>query len=198
MTWDAGRSCRRSAPRHVPRVAALACTGLLVSITLSTVPDRPAPPPPSERHSTVGHPGTTTAVVDEAQAAFRLLERGGLPVENATLHARLDEDRDQLRGQGADYRSRVTFEDRRIDRGTAGRAAPGSVHLGGTIEVFHNEDATHARAEHLRTTGSEGRSRAEYTYVNGRTLLRISPYLSENAANGYATAIGAATAAPRS
>jgi hypothetical protein len=123
------------------------------------------------------------------------VERAGLPVENAVLHTRRDRDPDGLLGQREGYHSKVTFEDRRIDRGTVAVADPGSIQLGGAIEMFPDADAARTRAERLHTFAPRSPVHAEYAYLNGRILLRVSTYLSESAADSYAAVIEAAALA---
>ncbi|MFJ9586524.1 hypothetical protein [Streptomyces acidicola] len=176
-------------------VAVLASTGLLVGIVLSALPQEPLPPPLSAGHhedgGTAGGPGT-----HEAEAVFRVLEHAGLPLENAVLHTRRDQDPDGLLGRHDGYHSKVTFEDRRIDGGTVAVADPASVQLGGAIEVFHGTGAALARVERLRADAAHP-DLAEYVYHRGRILLRLSPYLREPSADAYAAAVGA-SALPRS
>ncbi|KUL44073.1 hypothetical protein ADL12_05870 [Streptomyces regalis] len=170
---DAGPPRTRSSLRHVRTAAVLASAGMLVSIVLSALPQESIPLPFSAGHRKDGYAGTT-GVTNEAEAVFRLVERGGLPVENAIL-----------------YRSKVTFEDDRIDGGAVAVADPGSVQLGGAIEVFRDADAARTRAERLRASAAWSPLHSEYAYLNGRILLRVSPYLSQSAADGYAAAIEA-------
>ncbi|MGW4026725.1 hypothetical protein ACWEEL_36070, partial [Streptomyces sp. NPDC005009] len=148
----------------------------------------PIPQPFSAGSHQDRHTGVAT-VTDEAETVFRLVEEAGLPVENAVLHAHRDEDPDGLLGAPDGYRSKPTFEDRRIDGGTVAVPDPGSVHLGGAIEVFPGADTARTHAERLRTSASRPPAHAEHAYLKGRVPLRLSPYLTESAADAYAAAL---------
>lgn len=175
-------------------MAVLTSTGLLVGIALSALPEEPVPLRFSVDHHTDGGTADGTATL-EAEAVFRVLEHARLPMENAVLHMRRDQDPDGLLGRHDGYHSKVTFEDRRIDGGAVAAADPGSVQLGGAIEVFQCTGAAFARVERLRAHAAHPEL-AEYVYHRGRILLRLSPYLQEPAADAYAAAVGA-SALPR-
>lgn len=187
---DIGRPERRSSLRHLRTAAVLASAGMLVSIMLSALPQEPIPLPFSAGHHQDRQPGTAT-VTDEAETVFRLVEGAGLPVENAVLYAHREEDPDGLLGAHDSYRSKLAFEDRRIDGGAVAVPDPGSVHLGGAIEVFPAAEAARTRAERLQTPASRSPAHAEHAYLKGRVLLRLSPYLPESAAGTYAAALDA-------
>jgi hypothetical protein len=115
----------------------------------------------------------------------------GLPVENAVLYAHRDEDPDGLLGAQSGYRSKLTFEDRRVEDGAVTAPDPGSVHLGGAIEVFPGAEAARTRAERLQTSASHSPAHAEHAYLKGWVLLRLSPYLTESAVDAYAAPLDA-------
>ncbi|WP_159029642.1 hypothetical protein [Streptomyces qaidamensis] len=176
---------RRSSLRHLRTAAVLASAVMLVSIVLSALPQEKIPLPFRAGHRQDRHTSTAT-VTDEAETVFRLVEGAGLPVENAVLYAHREEDPDGLLGVQNNYRSKLTFEDRRIDGGAVTAPDPGSVHLGGAIEVFPGADAARSRAERLQTSAARSPAHAEHAYLKGRILLRLSPYLTESAADAYA------------
>ncbi|MFF6874686.1 hypothetical protein ACFY9S_04990 [Streptomyces sp. NPDC012474] len=188
---DVGRPARRGSLRHLRTAAVLASAGMLVSIVLSALPQERIPLPFSAGHHQDRRTVTAT-VTDEAETVFRLVERAGLPAENSVLYTHPDEDPDGLLGAPDSYRSKLTFEDRRIDAGAVTAPDPGSVQLGGAIEVFPGADAARTRAEHLQTSAARSPAHAERAYLKGRILLRLSPYLTESAADAYAAPLDAA------
>ncbi|GAP45431.1 hypothetical protein [Streptomyces azureus] len=117
------------------------------------------------------------------------MEGAGLPVANAVLYAHREVDPDGLLGAQNNYRSTLTFEDRRIDSGAVTAPDPGSVHLGGAIETFPGAEAARTRTERLQTSASHSPAHAEHAYLKGRVLSRLSPYLTESAADAYAAAL---------
>ncbi|MER7404802.1 hypothetical protein ABT373_20470 [Streptomyces sp. NPDC000070] len=187
---DIGRPEKRSSLRHLRTAAVLASAVMLVSIVLSALPHEKIPLPFSAGYHQDRHTSTAT-VTDEAATVFRIVEGTGLPVENAVLYAHREEDPDGLLGAQDGYRSKLTFEDRRIDGGAVTAPDPGSVHLGGAIEVFPGAEAARTRAERLQTSAARSPAHAEHAYLKGRVLLRLSPYLPESAADAYAAALDA-------
>ncbi|WP_149549427.1 hypothetical protein [Streptomyces marokkonensis] len=176
--------------RHIRSAAVLASAGMLVSIVLSALPEKPIPLPFGAGHHQDRHTGAAI-VTDEAETVFRRVQEAGLPVENAILRTHRDEDPDGLLGAPDGHRSKLTFEDRRIDGATVAVPDPGSVHLGGAIEVFPGADAARTRVERLHASASRSLAHTEHAYLNGRVLLRMSPYLAESAADAYAAALDA-------
>ncbi|MCX2967888.1 MULTISPECIES: hypothetical protein [Streptomyces] len=130
-------------------------------------------------------------VTAEAEEALHRLERAGLPVEHVrTVTPRSDPDR--LLGHADGYRSKLSFEDRRVNGGLVLGNDPGSVALGGVIEVFADAASARRRAHQLQRDALGVPSRAERGYLAGRVLLRLSPYLAEPQAAEYSRALKAA------
>ncbi|WP_431780493.1 hypothetical protein [Streptomyces chumphonensis] len=178
--------------------AALVLAGAAVALTAFPAgligPDAPAPPavsPPDGRAPSV------TPVTAEAEAALRRLKRAGLPVEGYRSLTR-GSDPDRLLGRADGYRSKLTFEDRRVNGGLVVDNDPGSVALGGVIEVFPDAASARARAEQLQRDALGIPPRAERGYLSGRVLLRLSPYLAEAQALEYRRALGAEPVPPAS
>ncbi|MEE1930158.1 hypothetical protein V1J52_18530 [Streptomyces sp. TRM 70351] len=163
----------------------LAAVGAVV--VLGARETRPQPAPRT--------PHTTVPVTAEAEAALRRLERAGLPVERPRVVTRAS-DPDRLLGRSDGYRSKVSFEDRRVDGGLVVDNDPGSVGLGGVIEVFPDEGAARRRAEQLQREGLGFPARQERGYLAGAVLLRLSPYLADQHAAEYRRVLGARPVPP--
>lgn len=131
--------------------------------------------------------GETT---QEAQDVLRKIQRAGLPIERPRLLAP-DSDPDHLLGEPDGYRSKLSFEDGRLDGGLVLDNAPGSVGLGGVIEVFGSSRDASARAVQLQRDAEGIPTRAERGYVARGVLLRLSPYLDERQAEQYRRALSA-------
>jgi hypothetical protein len=115
-----------------------------------------------------------------AEAAFAQLTREDSPVAPYVDRSRAvaytsSNDPDRLLGRPGQYVGKVVFVDTRI--------AP----AGGSLEVFRNSADVAARVAHLRQAAQPG----EYLYTSGSTLLRLSTALPPEAAEDYATALGA-------
>ncbi|MFE6333382.1 hypothetical protein ACFVOK_09205 [Streptomyces sp. NPDC057798] len=73
-----------------------------------------------------------------------------------------------------------------VDGGAVTAPDPGSVHLGGVIEVFPGVEAARIRAERLQAPAARSPAHAEHAYLKGRVLLRLSPYLTESVSDACA------------
>nr|WP_143657564.1 hypothetical protein [Streptomyces sp. alain-838] len=148
-TLNADRPPQRNSLRHIRTAAVLASAGMLVSIVLSALPQEPPPPVPFTAGYHEDRPSAVSTGTGEAAAVFRLIRSAGLPVDHAVLYVSRDDDPDGLLGRPGGYRSKLAFEDCRIDDGTLSRIGPGSVQLGGVVEVFPDPEAARTRAQNL-------------------------------------------------
>lgn len=137
--------------------------------------------------------GQGRQVTQEARDVLERIEAAGLPVERPKTHSR-ETDPDHLLGEPDGYRSKLSFEDGRVDGGLVVDNDPGSVALGGVIEVFGNARDARARAIQLQRNAEGIPTRSERAYVLRGVLLRLSPYLDERQAEQYRRALGASPA----
>lgn len=114
----------------------------------------------------------------------RALKARGLPVTRITVVTAAD-DSSHLLGHPGEYTSKTTFADSRIT-GQAGQ----EVAAGGSVEVFTTHAAAVRRAGYIQATAVPG---AEYDYIAGRVLLRISGQLTPAQARRYSRALAAIT-----
>ncbi|MFB7359422.1 hypothetical protein [Streptomyces gardneri] len=96
-----------------------------------------------------------------------------------------DNDPNNLLGRPNQYTSKITFTDARIKAGDVTDADPGSVELGGSIEVFTTAADAQARADYIRKVTKGTPMLVEYDYVSGPVLVRVSRYLTPTQAAGY-------------
>lgn len=152
-----------------------------------------------DRHHGPGPNGSASRqVTQEARKVLALIQDAGLPIERPTVLTR-DTDPDHLLGETDGYHSKASFEDGRVDGGLVADNDPGSVALGGVIEVFESASAAKERAAQLQRDADGIPTRSERGYLVRGVLLRLSPYLDEQQAEQYRRAIGARrapTAAP--
>lgn len=137
--------------------------------------------------------GQGRQVTQEAGDVLERIEAAGLPVEQPKVHSR-DTDPDHLLGEPDGYRSKLSFEDGRVDGGLVVDNDPGSVALGGVIEVFGSARDARERAIQLQRDAEGIPTRSERAYVLRGVLLRLSPYLNERQAEQYRRALGASPA----
>jgi hypothetical protein len=119
-----------------------------------------------------------------ADEAFQALSG---QVASAELSGVVTEDNDpnHLLGRPHQYTSKVTFTDSRIDVDDVVDAEAGSVGLGGAIEVFATAADSRARADYIQSVTKGLPALAEYDFVSGTVLIRVSRYLTPTQAADY-------------
>jgi len=127
--------------------------------------------------------GPTTDL--DAAGVTKELANAGLP---ATLSVTFDESSDpnKLLGRPGGYTSKTAFTD---DRVKAPGAKKGDLTLGGSVEVFASEDEAEKRAEYVKTIAASSPMFAEYTYLRGTVVLRVSKELTPTDAAAYEAAL---------
>lgn len=134
--------------------------------------------------STACTSGPTTDL--DAAGVTKALAAAGLP---ATLSVTFDESSDpnKLLGRPGGYTSKTAFTDARVK---APGAKKGDLTLGGSVEVFASADEAEKRAEYIKAIAASGPMFAEYTYVRGPVVLRVSKELTPKDAAAYEAALG--------
>lgn len=97
-------------------------------------------------------------------------------------------DPNHLLGRPGQYTSKVTFADTRIKAADVTDSTKGSVDLGGAIEIFADPAGAEARAKYIQAIAKSMPAVAEYDYVHGTVLVRVSHYLPPAQAAGYKSA----------
>ena len=98
-------------------------------------------------------------------------------------------DGNHLLGRPGQYTSKITFEDARIKASDVEFTKKGDVERGGAIEVFASPDDAQARAKYIGAVTKSMPMLAEYDYVHGTILVRVSHYLTPDQAGVYKTAV---------
>ncbi|MFE9601990.1 hypothetical protein [Streptomyces hokutonensis] len=94
-------------------------------------------------------------------------------------------DPNHLLGRPGQYTSKVTFTDSRIKAADVEGTDKGDVERGGAIEVFGDPSGAQARAKYIQTIAKSLPAVAEYDYVRGPVLVRVSHYLTPTQAAAY-------------
>jgi hypothetical protein len=97
-------------------------------------------------------------------------------------------DPNHLLGRPNQYTSKTTFADSRIKAADVSGTKPGDVERGGAIEVFGSPDDAETRAKYIQAVTKSLPALAEYDYVHGAVLVRVSHYLTPAQAAGYKSA----------
>ena len=100
-----------------------------------------------------------------------------------------ENDGNHLLGRPGQYTSKVTFTDSRVPASDVAGSAKGDVNWGGAIEVFGSGTDAQTRAKYIGAVTKSMPALAEYDYVHGTVLVRVSHYLTPAQAQQYKTAV---------
>ena len=154
----------------------LAACGSSSANTAKTVPS--ATPTPK-----IAHAGQT------ADQLLSGLKTKGLPIGVSVTYT-AENDENKLLGRPHQYIGKVNFKDTRIpDSGNQGVDI--SVGDGGSIEVFADQTDAQKRFQYIQAISSSSSLFAEYEYLDGMAILRISRELTPDEAKAYETAFKA-------
>jgi hypothetical protein len=145
------------------------------------------PAPPASSSAPVPVAPVAVHTLTAAQVA-RALKAHGLPVTGIQVLSAAS-DPNHLLGRPGEYTSKSEFEDSRI----TGEAGQG-VTAGGSVEVFAGHAGAVRRARYIQAVVQAAPAfGAEYDYVVGAVLLRVSGQLTPAQARQYKRALAAIT-----
>lgn len=136
--------------------------------------------PPASPTPKIPHAGQTAD-----QILVGLKAKGLLIGASVTYTAETDQNK--LLGRPNQYIGKVNFKDTRIPD-SSNQGVDISVDDGGSIEVFVNQADAQKRFQYLQTISSSASIFAEYEYLDGVAILRISHQLTPDQAKAYETA----------
>lgn len=110
------------------------------------------------------------------------LKSKGMPI-GASFTYTASNDSNHLLGRPSQYVGKVNFRDTRIASDKQG--ADISVDDGGAIEVFANITDAQTRANYVKAISTSSPLFAEYEYLDGLVLLRLSTQLTPEQAGDY-------------
>ena len=134
--------------------------------------------------------GTLASKPLTARAAFEKMSTT-VPTANLTGTVTTQNDPNHLLGRPNEYTSKITFSDSWVPAVQVTGADPGAVERGGAIEAFANPADAEARAAYIRGVTKSLPALAEYDYVHGSVLVRVSHYLTRKQAAQYESAAAA-------
>jgi hypothetical protein len=119
-----------------------------------------------------------------AEAAF---EKIAATVDTAKLGTVFTESSDpnKLLGRPGQYVSKVSFVDGRIAADDVSGLKEGDTARGGGVEVFETAEGAKKRADYIERVTEGVPMLAEYRYLNGPVLVRVSHYLTPSQAADY-------------
>ncbi|MET8643025.1 hypothetical protein ABZX69_14415 [Streptomyces sp. NPDC004074] len=99
-----------------------------------------------------------------------------------------ENDPNHLLGRASQYTSKITFTDSRISAADVDGTGKRDIERGGAIEVFADPADAKARADYIQGFAKSTPTVAEYDYVHGAVLVRVSRDLTPAQAAAYKTA----------
>jgi hypothetical protein len=129
-------------------------------------------------------PASGSAGVPTAQEIVTKLRASGLPVGKLKVYDATS-DANHLLGRPHQYTGKASFHDRRIEDGGAGFA----VSSGGSVEVFATRADAKQRLDFIAAVTRSPAVFAEYDYLEGTVVLRLSHRLTRGQATRYAAAV---------
>lgn len=144
----------------------------------------------SDTSDAAGKPGNTAPAAGKPLAADTAFTAISSKVTTAKLGGTVtaENDPNHLLGRPGQYTSKVTFTDSHIKASDVVDSSKGSVDLGGAVEVFADPAAATARAKYIQAVTKSLPALAEYDYVHGTVLVRVSHYLTPTQAAEYKAA----------
>lgn len=100
-----------------------------------------------------------------------------------------EDDRNHLLGRPNGYTSRSAFSDSRVPADQLNGVAPDDTDRGGSVEVFPDEAGAKGRADYIQAVTKSFPAAAEYDYVAGPVLVRVSHLLTPDQAKEYQAAV---------
>lgn len=116
----------------------------------------------------------------DASAVLEILKAKGLPI-GETLVITAESDPNHLLGRPGGYTSKVAWRDTRVREGDN----LGGVRAGGSIEMYPDAAVARQRGEYISAIVAKAPIFGEYTYVQGRIVLRVSKILTPDQAEQY-------------
>jgi hypothetical protein len=101
-----------------------------------------------------------------------------------------DDDPNKLLGRPNGYTSKIAFADTRLSEADTGGTQKDAIERGGSIEVFPDAELAKGRAEYIQGVLKNSGLGAEYDYLQGPVLVRVTGNLSPRKAQDYERALG--------
>lgn len=161
---------------------AIALTAVALAGCSSSKTSTPAAAPPVASAQPAA-PSPAAKAVDAAQAVSALTKTVTAAKTGTTITA--DTDPNSLLGRPGQYTSKVTFTDSRVKASDVDGLKPDDVQRGGAVEVFASASDAQTRASYIQTVTKSLPAAAEYDYVHGTVLVRVSHYLTPAQAGDY-------------
>lgn len=99
------------------------------------------------------------------------------------------DDPNKLMGRPGGYKSKIAFYDMRIAKGDLQGLEDDDIRRGGSVEVFDTEKAAKTRHEYVKAIAESSNMFAEYDYLRGTMVVRVSREITPGQAAEYEAAL---------
>ncbi|MDX3661045.1 hypothetical protein PV646_27395 [Streptomyces sp. ID05-26A] len=170
-------------------------SGVVAALLLMAVPACGSPSPTGAATSATAADPTSQAVTQPAPQTAEDVTNAlaaKIPSLKLTKVFSAEDDPNKQLGRPNGYTSKSAFTDTRIAvEGMVAATKENDTLRGGGVEVFPDGTGAKARMEYIQQFGKEMPMLAEYDYVIGGVLLRVSKELTPTQAKEYETALNA-------
>ncbi|MFF4644936.1 hypothetical protein [Streptomyces sp. NPDC001389] len=128
-------------------------------------------------------PASSKAAAD-ANGAFAAIS-AAVPTAKLGATVTAENDPNHLLGRPGQYTSKITFIDGRIKATDTEGLQAGDIGYGGSVETFASNADAKTRHDYIQTVTKGVPGLAEYDYLHGTTLIRVSHLLTPEQAADY-------------
>jgi hypothetical protein len=158
---------------------------LLTSCASSPSPSNQAGSGPTLSRSS----GSSSVGSETAEEVFNRIAAQVPPASLVKVYTE-DDDPNKLLGRPNGYTSKTAFADSRVSKADVEGTEKDAIERGGSIEVFPDAELAKGRADYIQGVLKNSGLRAEYDYLRGPVLVRVTGNLSPSKARDYERALG--------
>lgn len=165
-------------------IAAVTIAALGTLTACSSGSDTSDSKPASSAPAATGTPTADAPATLTAESAFKEIAEQVPSAKLGTVFTETN-DPNKLLGRPGQYVSKVSFSDARIAADDVSGLKEGDTLRGGGVEVFETAEQAEKRAAYIERVTEGMPALAEYHYVNGTVLVRVSHFLTPSQAADY-------------
>jgi hypothetical protein len=150
---------------------------------------QPNPQAGSEASALTRSPDSSSVGSENAEEVFNRIA-AQVPTTSLVKVYTEDDDPNKLLGRPNGYTSKIAFADSRISKTDTEGTQKDAIERGGSIEVFPDADLAKGRADYIQGVLKNSGLGAEYDYLRGPVLVRVTGNLSPSKARDYEVALG--------
>ena len=138
--------------------------------------------------SSSSEPASAAAAAASADQVIGTLAKK-IPTVSLVKTYTAEDDPNHLLGRPNGYTSKAAFADSRVPADQLEGTPADDTDRGGSVEVFADEAGAKGRADYIQAIAKSLPAAAEYDYVAGKVLVRVSHLLTPDQAKEYEAAV---------